>query len=138
MIFMNERQTVEARTCLASAGSYASLKWMRFIGGILILGWTIAVPDALAENAAESASGGGELTGFTLEQLLNVQVTSVSKRPENLSQASAAITVISQDDIQRSGARTIAEALRLSPGLSVAKVDSHRSEEHTSELQSPC
>jgi len=98
---------------------------MRFIGGILILGWSLAVPDGLAENAAESSSGGGELTGFTLEQLLNVQVTSVSKRPESLSQASAAITVISQDDIQRSGARTIAEALRLSPGLSVAKVDSH-------------
>ena len=125
MIFMVERLTAETWTRSAVAGMPASLTRMRLIGGILIVGWSMVVPGALAENAAESASGGGDLTGFTLEQLVNVQVTSVSKRSESLSQASAAITVISQDDIQRSGARTIAEALRLSPGLSVAKVDSH-------------
>jgi len=83
------------------------------------------VPGAGTISAAEPPVAAAELTGFTLEQLVNVQVTSVSKRPESLSKAAAAITVISQDDIQRSGARTIAEALRLSPGLSVAKVDSH-------------
>lgn len=76
-------------------------------------------------RAEDSPPASPELTGFTLQQLVNVQVTSVSKRPESLSKAAAAITVISQDDIQRSGARTIAEALRLSPGLAVAQVDSH-------------
>ena len=92
MIFMVERLTAETWTRSAVAGMPASLTRMRLIGGILIVGWSMVVPGALAENAAESASGGGDLTGFTLEQLVNVQVTSVSKRSESLSQASAAIT----------------------------------------------
>jgi len=52
-------------------------------------------------------------------------VTSVSKHTEKLSEAPAAIFVITQEDIRRSGATTIAEALRLAPGLEVARVDSH-------------
>lgn len=52
-------------------------------------------------------------------------VTSVSKRPENLSEAPAAIHMITQEDIRRSGATSIPEALRLVPGLQVARVDAH-------------
>ncbi|MBK7997876.1 MAG: TonB-dependent receptor [Verrucomicrobia bacterium] len=93
--------------------------------GMLSWGWLTTIPDASAEGKTAAAVPGGDLSGLSLEQLVNVQVTSVSKREESLSRASAAITVVSQDDIQRSGARTIAEALRLAPGLSVARVDSH-------------
>lgn len=94
--------------------------------GLLSWGWlTAAIPGVSADGTTAAAVPGGDLSGLSLEQLVNVQVTSVSKREEKLSRASAAITVVSQDDIQRSGARTIAEALRLAPGLSVARVDSH-------------
>lgn len=96
-----------------------------FVLGIVLPGWLVAVPVAFAETVGGATVASGDLSGLSLEQLVNVQVTSVSKRAENLSQASAAITVVSQDDIQRSGARTIAEALRLAPGLQVARVDSH-------------
>ncbi|HXI50268.1 MAG TPA: TonB-dependent receptor plug domain-containing protein [Candidatus Saccharimonadales bacterium] len=52
-------------------------------------------------------------------------VTSVSKKPEKLSQAAAAITVIPQDELHRSGVTTIADALRLVPGMEVGRVDAH-------------
>src|SRR5438445_3384179 len=55
-----------------------------------------------------------------LESLMNMKVTSVSKRPEKLSDAAAAIYVITQEDIRRSGVTSIPEALRLAPGMEVA------------------
>lgn len=52
---------------------------------------------------------------------MEVEVTSVSKRPERLAEAAASIYVITGDDIRRSGARTLPEALRLAPNLHVAQ-----------------
>ncbi|NBO18891.1 MAG: TonB-dependent receptor [Proteobacteria bacterium] len=66
-----------------------------------------------------------DLLNLSLEQLSNVEVTSVSKRKEKVSAAAAAIYVISQDDLRRSGATTIPDALRMVPGLSVAQSGSH-------------
>src|SRR5947199_9433102 len=57
---------------------------------------------------------------------MNLQVTSVSKRPERLSQTASAIQVITQEDIRRSGAASLAEALRLAANLQVAQVDSRQ------------
>ncbi len=65
------------------------------------------------------------LGDLSVEQLLNLTVTSPSRREEKISQAAAAITVLTQEDIRRSGATSIPEALRLVPGLDVARVDSH-------------
>jgi iron complex outermembrane receptor protein len=56
---------------------------------------------------------------MSLEELGNLQVTSVSKAPDPLSQAAAAIYVITHEDIQRSGVTSIPEALRLAPNLQV-------------------
>lgn len=53
-----------------------------------------------------------------------MKVTSVSKKSENLNTVAAAVTVISADDIRRSGALTLPEALRLAPGVQVGRVDS--------------
>src|SRR5688572_11344542 len=73
--------------------------------------------------AAESPST-RELVDLTLEQLANLEVTSVSKVSEPLADAPASIFVITSDDIRRSGARTLPEALRLAPNLQVARVSS--------------
>ena len=76
--------------------------------------------------AAELASPAvPDFTQFTLEELANYPVTSVSKSEEKLSTAAAAIHVITQDDIRRSGANSIPEALRMAPGVQVARVDAH-------------
>ena len=61
---------------------------------------------------------------MSLEDLTNVEVTSVSKTAEPLSQAPAAIYVITHDEIIRSGAANIAEALRLAPNLEVRRITS--------------
>lgn len=64
-----------------------------------------------------------DLRGLTLEQLANLQVTSVSRRPEALASAAAAIEVITGEEIRRSGAQSLPEALRLARNLQVARVD---------------
>src|SRR5213594_3807454 len=61
-----------------------------------------------------------------LKQLMNVEVMSVSRRAERLSQAPSAIQVITQEDIRRSGASSLPEALRLASNLQVAQVDSRQ------------
>ncbi|MBL8178188.1 MAG: TonB-dependent receptor [Bryobacterales bacterium] len=63
------------------------------------------------------------LATLSLEQLLALDVTSVGKKPERLEHAAAAVFVITQEDIRRSGATSIPEALRLAPGLQVARVN---------------
>jgi iron complex outermembrane recepter protein len=65
-----------------------------------------------------------ELKQLSIEELGKLEVTSVSKQPELLSDAPAAIYVISHDDIIRSGATTIPEMLRLAPNLEVAQLNS--------------
>jgi iron complex outermembrane receptor protein len=66
----------------------------------------------------------GSLAELSLEQLGNIQVTSVSKEPEELWRTPAAICVITQEDIRRSEATSIPEVLRLAPGVEVARIDS--------------
>jgi len=67
-----------------------------------------------------------DVTAMSVEDLMNVQVTSVSKRAQKLADAAAAIFVITQEDIQRSGARNIPELLEMVPGLEVARIDENK------------
>ena len=76
-----------------------------------------------AQTAAPLPSS---LKSLTVEQLMDIEVTSVSKRPEKLSETASAIQVIMADDILRSGATNIPEALRLTSNLEVAQIDSRQ------------
>ena len=60
---------------------------------------------------------------MTIEALLDLRVTSVSREPEPLSHAAATVSVITQEDIRRSGATSIPDLLRMVPGLDVAQMD---------------
>jgi iron complex outermembrane receptor protein len=71
------------------------------------------------------SSADPDFASLSLEELMNYPVTSVSKKEEKLSEAAAAIHVITQEDIRRSGATTIPDALRMVPGMQVAQVDAH-------------
>lgn len=87
-----------------------------------------AMPAAEAPpGAARQTMGGGpsdqDLARLSLEELSMVEVTSVSRRPEALADAAAAIYVISAEDIRRSGATSLPEALRLAPNLNVQRVN---------------
>ena len=77
-------------------------------------------------QAQETLPAPGALKKLSVEQLMNIEVTSVSKRPEKLSETASAIQVITQEDIRRSGATRLPEALRLASNLEVAQVDSRQ------------
>jgi iron complex outermembrane receptor protein len=64
----------------------------------------------------------GELADLSIEELSNLQVTSVSRRPESLGLTAASIYVITAEDIRRSAATRLPEALRLAPNLQVAQI----------------
>ena len=80
-------------------------------------------PTAAADNNAPEAIATLELSRMTLEDLGKIEISSVSKKQELLGDAAAAIYVITQEDIRRSGATSIPEILRLAPNLQVAQVD---------------
>ena len=66
---------------------------------------------------------GRDLTQVSMEGLMNIEVTSVSNKEQKLSRTAAAIFVISQEDIRRSGATNIPDLLRMVPGLDVAEIN---------------
>src|SRR6185312_43829 len=76
---------------------------------------------ALASPAIGQQIASADFSKLSIEQLENVEITSVSKRAQSLSAAPAAIYVITHDEIMRSGATRIPEILRLAPNLQVAQ-----------------
>jgi iron complex outermembrane receptor protein len=95
-------------------------KWSK-----LSLGCIILASASQAVHAEETAVGVEDLTKMNLEDLLNVEVSSVSKHKQKVSGAAAAVTVISQDDIRRSHLDSVPELLRLSPGVDVARLNAN-------------
>jgi iron complex outermembrane receptor protein len=86
----------------------------------------VAAATAFAtDGVAQTQNGSSSITALkalSLDDLMNVAVTSVSKAPQALSDAPAAIYVVTRDDILRAGARTIPDMLRLAPNLQVAQI----------------
>lgn len=66
-----------------------------------------------------------DLTTMTLEELINIDISSVSKKDEKLFRTAAAAYVITQEDIRRSSATSIPELLRMAPGLEVARINAN-------------
>ena len=93
-------RAVEVRVCAAAAGL------------ALLLG----------AGAPAVAARSDDLSGLSLDQLMNEPVTSVSKKTTKLSESAAAIYVVTQEDIRRLGITSIPDALRTVPGLDVARV----------------
>jgi len=78
---------------------------------------------ALASLAAGVGWCQKDLADASLEQLVDTQVTTVSKKQEKLARTAAAVFVVTQEDIQRSGATNIPDLLRMVPGVDVAQID---------------
>src|SRR5258708_20201061 len=90
-----------------------------------VQGWGALVLNALLAVAAATALAAeplrvADLADLSIEELGNIQVTSVSKHPERLADAPASIFVITGEDIRRSGATRLPEALRLAPNPEAA------------------
>lgn len=76
--------------------------------------------------ATQTAAKEKAVYDLELEELLNVQVTTASKKAQSLSDVAAAISVISHEDIKRSGVTNIPDALRMVPGMNVARIDANK------------
>jgi len=80
---------------------------------------------ALAAPAWPQQKALGDLTSASLEDLMNMEVVSVSKTQQKLSHTASAIFVITQEDIRRSGALNIPDLLRMAPGIDVAQINAN-------------
>jgi iron complex outermembrane recepter protein len=79
----------------------------------------------LADIGRAQAPGQPDLSRMDVEDLMNVKVTSVSKREQKLSRTAAAVFVINQEDIRRSGAANIPDLLRMAPGVDVEQINAN-------------
>ena len=91
--------------------------------GVLAVVALITATPAEAANGEQTARGVADLNSLSIEELTQVQVTSVSKRAESLAGAPAAIYLITNDDILNSPATSLPELLRLAPNLQVQRID---------------
>jgi iron complex outermembrane receptor protein len=93
-------------------------------GTLTLLIWLTATGQmARAQSTPNDQKPEENLKHLSLEQLGSIEVTTVSKDPQQVLKTPAAVFVITQEDIRRSGATSIPEALRLAPGVEVARVD---------------
>ncbi len=92
-----------------------------FLPSLLLISFIAGASTVRAYGVAEN-----RYMGMSLDQLMKIKITSVSKSEETLSDAAAAIFVITQEDIRRSGVTTIPEALRMAPGIQVAHIDANK------------
>lgn len=67
-----------------------------------------------------------DLTALSIEELMGIEVTTVSRKAEKLSETAAAVYVVTADDIRRTGVTSIPDALRAVPGLDVAHIDANK------------
>jgi iron complex outermembrane recepter protein len=76
--------------------------------------------------ASEEPRNDQDLMDMSLDQLMDVKVTTASKKEQRISDVSAALYVLTSEDLRRSGATSLPEALRLVPGIHVARIDASK------------
>ena len=93
---------------------------------LLLLPLALGGWPASAQQNPSGPSNSQDLKNLSLEQLSQIEVTSPSKEPERAMRIAAAIYVITGEDIRRAGVTSLPEALRLAPGVEVARIDSNK------------
>lgn len=85
------------------------------------MAWPLATLVFLSTTSARAEQADDDIFNFSLVELGNIQITSVSKKKERLADAAASVFVITTEDLRRTGATSLPEALRLAPNLQVAQ-----------------
>ena len=129
------KTTIKAEAMSSSGhGKCLIFRWLSGIvarnGAILALGMALGMnlPQAVSADETGTNSLSKQLAQMPIEQLVNVEVVTINslfKKQTPLEQAPAAVAVVSSDDVRRLGIDEIPEALRLVPGMDVARIDSH-------------
>jgi iron complex outermembrane recepter protein len=100
-------------------------EWLVPAAVLLVAFGSPAASGATPQSPAVPQTPSGDLTQVSIENLMNLEVTSVSKKEQKLSQVAAAIFVVTQEDIRHSGATNIPDLLRMVPGLDVAQINAN-------------
>lgn len=113
-----------------STARASTWRWLiSTVSGCVLVSLAILPPSCAGQaSAAVNAAQPGvsrDLSSASLEDLMNLQVTSVSKKSEKISQVAAAIFVITQEEIRRSGATNIPDLLRMVPGMDVSQINAN-------------
>jgi len=93
---------------------------------LLVLTTLLLAATSLAQIQMASTEGDKPLKQLSLQELSQIEVTTTSKKPVAANVTPAAMYVITAEDIRRSGVTSIPEALRLAPGVEVARIDSDK------------
>lgn len=123
-IELTKQQTkmIATKTMKFASGTAGYLIKLPFT--IVLLCFLTTLPGKVISQTVPNDAASPDLTKLSIEELMNIEVISVTKSPEKLSEVASAIQVITQADILRSGAKTLPEALRLASNLQVAQVNS--------------
>ena len=105
---------------LAESGPLRNLKCKRKAARATVIVWAATATIVHGQTTAP------DFGDADLEKLINMKVTSVSRKEKSLALSPGAIFVITQEDIRRSGLTSIPELLRLVPGMDVAKIDANK------------
>ena len=119
---IDARVTVIARRPAAAGAPFRSLFVPRQY--VCIPAFVLLAVALTARAVSAESQDPGWMRG--LDELMSIEVTSVSKKQQRLADTSGAVYVLTREDIRRSGLRTVAELLRLVPGLHVAQIDANK------------
>jgi len=96
------------------------------LGGLILVWAGLAAPLRAGPAIEPAAPPRRDLTELSLDELAALEITTVARTAEMRSRTAAAVFVITQQDIRRSGATTLAEALRLAPGVQISRINSNQ------------
>ncbi len=114
------RQVSEGGTDMSVHGAVAAIQRRR--RGVCLFCAAVSLSTTLADAQTTQP----DLSTASLEDLMNVEVTSASRREQRAGDVPAAVYVITNDEIRRSGLTSVPELLRLAPGVEVARIDSSK------------
>jgi iron complex outermembrane receptor protein len=125
IIFGHEYFHRKSMTSSAIGRARFAPRLLSFLLGAALAGAAMGGTAAAGEREVQSDTQRqpAEFADLSIEELANIDVTSVSRRPERLQDAPASVFVITADDIRRAGSRSLPEALRLAPNLNVARAN---------------
>jgi iron complex outermembrane receptor protein len=112
----------ERRSSFAERQSSSRTRYLAFF---LLLTLFVYLDRPVAQVARDEQEK-RDLTQRSFEELLNMEVTTVGRKPEKKSETPAAVHVITSEDIRRAGVNNLPEALRLAPGVYVGRIDSNK------------
>ncbi|MDV6342603.1 TonB-dependent receptor [Nitrosomonas sp. Is24] len=124
VLAMNTGQTTHQLIAMqaepAVRGRALMRRWLLQFTVLCFLGCFVELAPANGKLAED------QFLNLSIEELMNVKVTTVSRRPQKLTEVASAVFVITQDDIRRSGATSIPDALRMAPGVQVERIDTNK------------